>query len=104
MRNIKWIANLKSEDKFKIQDTTTFDTPQNTIWWRRTLEGSIEKSAADSLYPILQRDYLIWKEKEENQGEQGKVKIFKATPEYLKFKKRQELENKKSIMRKKKNK
>lgn len=92
LRNIKWIANLSSEDNFNIKDTTAFDTPENPIWWKYTINLNSEKSAADSLYPILLRDYKIWRD---NNPEEDKTSKKTVTPEFLKFKRRQEMEAKK---------
>lgn len=62
LRNHKWLSGTESEDGWKPTDSTAYDIPANAIWWKNTAEANAGKAAADSLYPVLQREYLIWKD------------------------------------------
>ena len=62
LRNHKWLSGTKAENRWKPTDSTAYDIPANAIWWKNTVEANAGKPAADSLYPVLQREYMIWKE------------------------------------------
>ena len=97
LRNIKWLADLATKKPaWKFTDSTTFDTPQNALWWKNTALLNSAKSQADSLYPVLQRDYLIWcdnhPKKERPSGISDKKRGIK--PDIKKYNKHKEQEAK----------
>ncbi len=63
LRNLKWLAGYEAIQTPDLTDTAAFDTPQNMLWWRNNISLGMKNSPADSLYPILQRDHLIWQER-----------------------------------------
>lgn len=62
LRNHKWLSGTQAESRWRPTDSTAYDIPANAIWWKNTVDANIGRPAADTLYPVLQREYLIWKD------------------------------------------
>lgn len=67
LRNFKWLSGTSAKEEWNPTDSVAFDIPSNPIWWENTIMANTGNSPADSLYPILQRDYLIYTERIERQ-------------------------------------
>lgn len=90
LRNHKWLTSTAAKQDWSPTDSTAFDIPANISWWKTTLEANAGKAAADSLYPILTREHQIWKDNHPA----DQIKKMPA-PDLKKFRKSQELEEKK---------
>ncbi len=61
VRSIYWVTccnDILENASWRFTDTTTYDTPQNALWWSNNIKLQ-EKGYVNSLYPILTRDYAI---------------------------------------------
>ncbi len=96
LRNLKWLGGYDVIQEWRFTDTTTSDIPQNGLWWKNNLLLVSAESPADSLYPILQRDWLIWKENSQDSEGSPMESVKKRTPkpDMKRFNKSKEMETK----------
>ncbi len=61
VRNIYWLTSsdsIKRSESWRFTDTTTFDTPQNALWWINNIRTH-NYDYMNKTLPILTKDYVI---------------------------------------------